>query len=277
MAENPTVIGAPPTLEWVSIRQLQVDAHYQRSTETRAGQRIIRGMTNQWNWSLCQPLSVARRADGSMWVADGSMWVVDGQHRLAGAIARGDIPHLPCVITTHGDVAAESAMFVALNTRRSRLSQGDIFNAACASGDADALAIAQLVADAGLSFARHDNNGSWHPGQIFCGPMLVNARRTHGDAVVRNALTALAESQSGRVMTSSAYVLRALIVVYAQDAQRPGFDPDLFIDGLGELTTTDWLDEGRRVKFQQPGLSRIDAIATAMVEAMDALKQDCAA
>jgi ParB-like chromosome segregation protein Spo0J len=48
--------------------------------------------------------------------------VVDGQHRLAAATLRGDIAHLPCVITslmpTLGD---EAAAFVALNQNRKPL------------------------------------------------------------------------------------------------------------------------------------------------------------
>lgn len=264
-ATKNTIIGSPPTLEWLGIDQLHVDETYQRSTATARGQSVIKAMMQQWDWSLCQPLAVVRRDDGHL-------WVVDGQHRLAGARARGDIPHLPCVITRQPSIEAESAMFVALNTRRSQLKQGDIFHAACASGNDEALLVARLVEQAGLSFARHNTTNRWTPGQIFCGPMLAKAITIHGDAVVRNALTALAEANPGRVMTSSATVLRALLVIYSEDAKQPGFDPDLFIEALATLETHEWIDEGRSVQVKQPGLSRIDAIATAMIETMDALK-----
>lgn len=259
------LVGDPPTLEWIALDRLTVDESYQRSVGSHRSRIIIAGMVRLWDWRLCQPLTVVRRDDGSL-------MIIDGQHRWTGAKARGDIAHLPCVVSRDIDAAGEADMFVALNTRRRQLSQGDIFRAALVSGNETAQIVAGLVDQAGLSFARDNVTDRWKPGQIFCGPMLIKAVKTFGEPVVRNALTALAEAHAGQVLTSGATLLKSLFVIYRDDAPRPGFDPDLFIEGLAAVQHRDWIDEIVRVKREQPALSRVDALATAMIENMDALR-----
>jgi hypothetical protein len=90
---NPQV-GQRPTLEFRRLCDLKIDPSYQRSIEIGTSQTLIRRIAMFWDWSLCQPLAVARRADGAL-------MVVDGQHRLAAARLRGDIYDLPCVITAY--------------------------------------------------------------------------------------------------------------------------------------------------------------------------------
>ena len=51
--------GTPPTLQFVALEQLQVDAAYQRSLETKTSQALIARIATNWDWSLCQPLAVA--------------------------------------------------------------------------------------------------------------------------------------------------------------------------------------------------------------------------
>jgi ParB-like chromosome segregation protein Spo0J len=69
-----------------------------------------------WDWSLCQPLAVAKRDDGGL-------MVVDGQHRLEAARLRGDIEDLPCVVTAYRNAGDEAAAFVALNQQRRPLAR----------------------------------------------------------------------------------------------------------------------------------------------------------
>jgi hypothetical protein len=106
---NP-VIGAPPTLEWIGVERLAIDESYQRATDSAASRRLIHRIKTDWNWNYCQPIVVSRRSDGSL-------FVIDGQHRLTAAVARGDIPHLPCVVISGQDENGEASAFVALNTQ----------------------------------------------------------------------------------------------------------------------------------------------------------------
>ena len=259
------LIGTPPTLEWIGCERLQIDERYQRATAGAHSQRIVAGMLKCWDWRLCQPLAVSRRDDGGL-------FVVDGQHRLVGARSRGDIAHLPCVVTSHEGHADEAHTFVALNLRRQKLSQGDVFNAMIAAGDVDAQRVAELVTDAGLSFARNHTPATWKPGQLFCGPALVKAMRRHGEPAVRNALTALGEAYAGKIMVRGATLLDALLLIYTEDATRIGFDPDRFIEALGSVDQLEWVSFAADTRQQRNGsISFREAMAVAMMEQYDAL------
>jgi hypothetical protein len=110
-----TPLGSPPTLEWRAVGELLIDDSYQRTVEAAASQALIRRIAMFWDWGLCQPLAVSRRPDGKL-------LIVDGQHRASAAKLRGDIPHLPCVITSFASAGDEAAAFVALNQMRRPLS-----------------------------------------------------------------------------------------------------------------------------------------------------------
>ena len=264
------IVGQPPTLEWIGVDQLRIDEGYQRGIDTPQSRKIIVGMVRRWDWRLCQPLNVSRRADGSL-------YVVDGQHRLEGARERGDVPHLPCVVTALVDTAEEAHTFVALNSKRQRLSQGSVFAASLAAQDPDAIRTQQLIAEAGLTLARHANTSAWKPGEIFCAPAIQTALKRYGDRVVSNALVALGEAYADRVMVRAATLLQPLYLIYSDEAKQPGFDPDCLIEALGSLEQLEWLDAGRDVARLSPALSGREAIATAMMEQYTALRRDRAA
>lgn len=261
---NIEMIGSPPTLEWVAVDRLRVDEAYQRSTETVRSLRLIATMAKLWDWRLCQPLAVSRRQDGSL-------WVIDGQHRLRGAHERGDIPHLPCVISSFDSVKGEAASFVALNTERQKLSQRDLFAATLASGDVGAHQALALIERAGLQLARHSNTASWKPGWIICAPAVQKAVKQYGERVVGNALVALAEAYQGKVLHLAGSLLPALYLIYRDDATRPGFDPDRFIQALAAVEQADWMSEAAQLRAGDRNLSRLDSIALAMIEQYDAL------
>ena len=85
--------GMRPSLEFRPIPDLHIDPTYQRSIDTAPSQTLIRRIAVHWDWGLCQPLTVAKRDDGML-------YVIDGQHRLAAAKARHDIYDLPCVVVS---------------------------------------------------------------------------------------------------------------------------------------------------------------------------------
>lgn len=257
-------IGTRPTLEWVTLDQLEVDETYQRAMGGNASQRVIAAMIKQWDWRLCQPLVVARRFD-----SDGGgrqrLMVVDGQHRLTGARERGDIDQLPCVIAPFSNVTDEAEAFVALNNSRARLTQFDLFNAAILARDPASLKVMELLHDAGLRHVRHANTPSWKPGDIHCGPMLARAIGKLGDQVVRNALTALAEAYPDKVVASGSTILKGLFGVYDGPALDADFDADDFIDSLKEIEPEDWDMAQAELRARHSMLSRTDRLTLAML------------
>jgi hypothetical protein len=252
------VAGAPPTLEWVAVERLQVDPEYQRATDGPHSRRIIVGMVKQWDWALCQPLVVSRRNDGGL-------FILDGQHRHAGAVERGDIPHLPCVILSDRNAASEASTFVALNTKRQRLSQTDLFNGMLAAGDAQAKRTADILAETGWKIAKSSNAAAYGPGYLACAPMLTAALKASGEAPVRNALTALREAYPATAFNVAATLLRALIAIYAAN-RLEGEDPDLFIESLAAIEPSEWPDEASDMRRASPSLSSREALVEAMLD-----------
>lgn len=230
--------GRPPVLEWIAPAELNVDETYQRSLEAESSQTLIRRIATFWDWGLCQPVNVARRADESL-------WIVDGQHRHAAAVLRGDIPHLPCVVQSFRDRGEEAAAFVALNKQRRALNAVDMFKAALAAGDEDAAAVMQVITDAGLSIARHANYIAWKPGQLYCVPTIQAAYRRHGRAVVSSALCALTEAFEGQVLQFAGNLLDGLILFYVDELKDETFDPDVFIERLSLNSQSEWVRRAR--------------------------------
>ncbi len=229
--ETGPMIGNPPALEWLGVGQLQVDAAYQRATDGHHSRRIIVGMVKCWDWRLCQPLVVTRRADGGF-------FVLDGQHRLAGARERGDIPHLPCVVLSAISSEEEAAAFVKLNTARQKLSQGDIFAGMLAAGDAEAVLVEQMMRETGWRLVRHVNTAVYKPGDLTCAPRLAKLVKSSGEAAVRNALASLREAYPETPVRNSARTIEALVRIFARGLLN-GIDPDCLVAALAAFDSPD--------------------------------------
>lgn len=186
-------LGNLPALQWVLVSQLQVDAAYQRSVEGADSQALIRRIAQHWNWDLCQPMVVSRRPDGAL-------FVIDGQHRWCAAKLRGDIAQLPCVVVDYTSAAAEAASFVHLNQQRRPLSRLDVFKAAVAGEDPEALAILAALQRAGLQLAPHSNHTAWKPGMVNNIGGIEAAWRRHGPEPTATALGVLARAFAGQVL-----------------------------------------------------------------------------
>ncbi len=172
--------GMRPSLEFRPIPDLHIDESYQRSIDNGPSQALVRRIAVGWDWSLCQPLIVAKRDDGTL-------YVIDGQHRLAAARLRNDIWDLPCVVVASRSADEEAAAFVALNRERRALGRLDLFKAALAADDGEASLIMDALTDAGLSVAVTTNPDSWKPGQVVNIGGLEQCLRTHGEAVLGRA------------------------------------------------------------------------------------------
>lgn len=244
-----TPLGRPPSIENRHPSELEIDDSYQRSTETPSSRLLIRKIANHWDWRMCLPLVVSRRED--------AFYVIDGQHRLAAAKLRGDIPYLPCCITTYGSVADEAAMFVAMNRTRKAIGQLDDFHASVASGDGDAAAVEGLIVGAGLAVARTTGSQSWAPGAVSFTASILIARRKYGDGACREALRLIAAAFPGQVLKAGAPVFRALVKLGAS-----GDTPDRqrLLRALGKDTQAGWA-------------SRVTGVAKGVEERAGIMKQ----
>lgn len=269
---NP-VLGSPPVLQWAAPGQLQIDPSYQRSIQNGPSQTLIRQIATHWNWDLCQPLVVSRRAGGGL-------FVIDGQHRLAAAKLRRDVPHLPCVILELVDRADEAASFVHLNQRRRPLSKLDVFKAAVASGDSEASAIAGALHWAGLSIATTTNPNGWKPGMISNIGGIQTAWKRYGAAKVRATLFVFSSAFSGQVLRYAGTIFPGVAALVADlTAKR---DPVIWMDGeeaemlaemLGGTTQGEWRETILLELAANPNMRVTDAGVKAIKDAWAELHQ----
>lgn len=231
MTAYPPPAGALPVLQYLVPAQLAIDATYQRGLETAPSQALVRRIAQGWDWSLCQPLVVARRAEG--------YFVIDGQHRLAAAKLRGDLQVLPCVVVDYASPQAEAAAFVALNRQRRPLSALDIFRAAVASGDPQARAIEAAIAAAGLRLTTHTNNQGMEPGSLGNIAGIQRAWRDHGPAAASLALQVLAAAFAGQVLRYAGTIYPGIAAILAEDAEDFPFLEQL-IEMLASRPQADW-------------------------------------
>lgn len=223
--------GMPPSIEMRNPAELRIDDSYQRSIDTRPSQALIAKIANEWDWRMCLPLVVSKRDDGYF-------YVIDGQHRLAAAKARGDIPFLPCCVFVFESVAEEAKMFVAMNRSRRAINRLDDFHAAQASGDADAIAIKELVESAGFTVSRKTGSGAWAPGEVAFTSAIRTAMRRQGDNVARAALGIMAAAFDGERLIVGSPVFTAICAALADSEAFP--DRDRLLAAVQTFNMAGW-------------------------------------
>jgi hypothetical protein len=252
-------VGSMPSIEWVHTSQLTVDKSYQRSIDNEGSRRLIASIAANFDWRLCAPLVVSRRADGSK-------VIIDGQHRWAAAVRRGDLLQLPCCLFTYASPKDEARMFIVANRARKPMNRLDDFHAALAAADEDALEISRLVTEAGLTIARNTSSTAWKPREVAFTSSIATAIRRHSEAVISAALTCMAETFERQPLTHGASIFGALVKVFAGPPE--GFDPDRLVPVLRRL---EMASLGEVLRGQKGGDARVIAVYTAIIEALASL------
>lgn len=249
-------LGRMPVLQFCAPGELQVDPTYQRGLETEGSKSLVRRIAQHWNWDLCQPLVVARREGGGL-------FVIDGQHRLAAAQRRGDLAQLPCVVVDHANVADEAASFVHLNQQRKPLTRLDLFRAAVASGDTQACAIIAALEDAGLVIAPHENYVSWKPGMVSHIGGIQRTWQRGGQVVAERSLVALGLGFQGQIQRYCGTLYRGISRVVTDEVREHGsFNGDRFerfVQLLQGRTQIEWMAAINRYFADNPDMFRAEA------------------
>lgn len=250
--------GTLPTIEWIHLGKLSVDKTYQRSTDNEASRRLIVSIAVKFDWRLCGPLIVSRRADDTL-------TIIDGQHRWMGACKRTDIPQLPCCVFRYESIEEEARMFILANRARKSMNRLDDFYAALAAADEDALEIQQLVTDAGLRIARNTSSTSWQAGEVAFTATIAHSVRKFGIAITSSVLTNMAVAFPNQKLIHGGAIFGGLIQIMSQ--QVPGFDPDRLVSTLQTRTVDEW---GACVAGLKGGKLRAQALRGAIMEAYEA-------
>jgi len=138
------VVDSPGMLLYVPKGDLHIDHDYQRGPR----QSAVSALQSKWSWLACGVLTVAMRADGSL-------WVVDGQHRLLAARKRSDVQDLPCIVFPSESTQAEASGFVAANKNRKAMTSVSVFRALLVAGDPTANLVNDLLAGSGRTAAEY--------------------------------------------------------------------------------------------------------------------------
>lgn len=222
-------LGNLPALQYLLPQQLKIDDSYQRAIDSSASQALIRKIAAHWNWDLCQPLVVARRETGDL-------FVIDGQHRLEAARLRGDIAQLPAVVVQYASSADEAASFVHLNQQRTPLTPLQIFHAAIASGDSQALAIEAAIAAAGLRVGRSKQLETSPPMTINNIGGIINQWKRVGRAAASKALQVLATAFAGQKLMYAGTLYPGIAALTAREMKATGtFDASRFAQFTAKL------------------------------------------
>lgn len=253
----PEPLGDPPTIEWIKVDRLSIDAVYQRSTDNEASRRLIASIAANFDWRLCAPLVVSRRPDGTL-------SVIDGQHRTVAAKQRGDIPHMPCCVFNYQGPEEEARMFISANRARKPMNRLDDFHAALAAADEDALEINRLVIEAGLTITRNTASSAWKPGEIAFTASIASTLRKHGEQIVSAALTNIAEAFPDQKVVHSGSIFLGLVKVLTSPPE--GFDPDRMFQALLRYSAEEW---GSFVTGLKGGDTRATAIRDALLMAYE--------
>jgi hypothetical protein len=249
--------GSRPTIEWIHVDRLSLDASYQRSTDNDASRRLIKKIAANFDWRLCTPLVISRRADAEL-------VVLDGQHRTLGARLRPDLPDLPCCVFTFESVEDEAKMFIAMNRSRKAMNRLDDFHAALAAGDSEAHQVRQLVDDAGLTVARNTASAAWQPGEIAFTASIASTLRKHGAEIVSAALTSIAEAFPDQKVVHAGSIFLGIVKVLISPPE--GFDRDRMFRALLRYSAEEW---GSFVLGLKGGDTRATAIRDALLMAYD--------
>lgn len=252
-------VGSQPSIEWIHLNRLSIDRTYQRSTDNEASRRLIASIAAKFDWRLCAPLVVSRRAEDVL-------VIIDGQHRWMAVCMRTDIPQLPCCVFRYTNIEEEARMFIVANRARKPINRLDDYYAALAAADEDALEIQELVANSGLRIARSTSASAWRPGEVAFTSSIANAIRKFGPAITAAALTNMATAFPNQKMTHGGAIFGGLVRIMSQPELN--FDRDQLISVLQTRTADEW---GQSAAGVHGGDQRVDALHDAIMIAYSKL------
>ena len=196
-----------PKLFWIAISNLRVDGRYQRRIIGRASEKSVLTIAEEFSWSKFAPVVVAEVEDD-----DGLFAIIDGQHRTTAAALRG-ILDVPCLILK-ADLVDQANAFAAINGTVTAISTMQLHAARLAAGDANAVALHNVCAEAGVSICRYPVPASeMKPGDTLAAAKLAHQLARYGRDTLVAALSCITRTRDGNVGMVRAPVVEALCAV----------------------------------------------------------------
>lgn len=193
---------AKPEITWIDPRELLVDEAYQRNLSDRS-LALIKRIATGWDWRRF-------KAPSCSWTEDG-LEVVDGQHTAIGAACRSDITEIPVLITEAKEQADRAAAFIGLNRDRVGITATQLHAAAVTAGDADAVAIEEACASAGITVLKSQPGaGRFQPRQTMA-VAAIGALVKRYSVVASLTLRAVAEAELAPIQANHIKAVELLL------------------------------------------------------------------
>lgn len=213
-----------PMVEFLIPSDLLVDTIYQRDLSPKSIALIIRIVAG-WDWLKFKPPVVALTNRG--------FETVDGQHTAIAAATLG-LPRIPCIVIDGSTVERRASAFVSHATNRLQATPTQIWHAAVAAGDEDALTIRNVCIKAGLELVSFPPAASaYRPGQTIALAAIRKLIDKRGAMRAREVLQALAQAGLAPI---AADMIKAADALLNEDEYRLEFDLERVtatIKGLG--------------------------------------------
>lgn len=148
-----------PKFERVDPRKLLVDESYQRNLSERSV-KLIRKIVSNWDWRTFMPPVVVRTREG--------LHVIDGQHTAIAAATHPKVGEIPIMVVQAPEVKDRAKAFLGRNRDRISVTPNQLYVAAVAAGDEDAMTIDQVCQRAGVRILKQPPAaGSFRPGDTL--------------------------------------------------------------------------------------------------------------
>ncbi|MEW6256557.1 MAG: DUF6551 family protein [Pseudomonadota bacterium] len=181
-------MGAVPMLQWLPVAHLRVDPAYQREI-LGEGRRTVLAIARGFEWCKFAPVVVAP-------IEGGLYAVIDGQHRTTAAALRG-AEQVPCLVVI-ADRARQAEAFAAINGQVTKISSMAVYHARVAAGDAEALKVAEICAQADVTILRSNQSAKrMKRGETIGASTLIQALARFGGETLALALKCVTWTAEG--------------------------------------------------------------------------------
>ncbi|WP_020179812.1 DUF6551 family protein [Methylopila sp. M107] len=180
-----------PRFERADPRTLLVDSAYQRELSTRSI-KLIQRIIETWDWKRFKPPVVVE--------IDGALHVIDGQHTAIAAASHPSIETIPVMVVVAEEQVDRAKAFMGHNRDRVNITTTQLFHAAVAAADPDAVTVAQICERAGARVLRNPPpNGSYDVGDTVAVQSLLTMANRLGALKARQVLQALVEAKAAPI------------------------------------------------------------------------------
>ena len=198
---------AEPRFERADPKTLLVDPAYQRELSNRSI-RLIGKIVANWDWRRFKPPVVVE--------IDGGRHVIDGQHTAIAAASHPAIDEIPVMLVEAVEQIDRARAFMGHNRDRVNITTTQLFHAAVAAADPDAVTVAQICERAGARVLKNPPpNGVYQVGDTVAVKSLLVMANQLGALKARQTLQALVEAKAAPV--SADLIKAATLLVSAPE------------------------------------------------------------